>query len=169
VELFERGLGALQAQEYDKAARIFRAVVDQFPEEKELLERVRLYLNVCSRQTVPLDSTPRNLGEKVYAATLAINAANFVEAVRLLREVEQKDSGHEHAQYMLAVAYTQLGDTARATRHLRKAVDLNPENRVLARRDPDLEALRQDEAARAFIFSPAARRDRHGPSRAGSR
>ena len=52
---------------------------------------------------------------------------------------------------MLAVAHAQRGEHAEAIAHLERAIALNPENRALARRDPDLEALRQDESFRATL------------------
>ena len=52
---------------------------------------------------------------------------------------------------MLAVAHAQRGEHAEAIAHLERAIALNPENRALARRDPDLEPLRDDEAFRAAL------------------
>src|SRR5262249_16200722 len=45
VALYERGLEALQRHDYSGAASLFESVLRQYPEEKELHERVRLYLN----------------------------------------------------------------------------------------------------------------------------
>src|SRR6185436_3996162 len=47
VAVYERGLDALQRHDYSAATSLLESVLRQFPEEKELLERVRLYLNVC--------------------------------------------------------------------------------------------------------------------------
>src|SRR5262245_29227971 len=49
VALYERGLEALQRHDYGEAANLFESVLRQYPEEKELHERVRLYLNICQR------------------------------------------------------------------------------------------------------------------------
>jgi hypothetical protein len=42
----------------------------------------------------------------------------------------------------MAVALTDKGDSALALRHLQQAIELNPDNRVTALQDPDLNALR---------------------------
>ena len=55
---------------------------------------------------------------------------------------------------MLAVAHAQRGEHAEADRPLERAIALNPENRALARSDPDLEPLRDDEAFRAALEAP---------------
>ena len=71
---------------------------------------------------------------------------------------------------MLAVAHAQRGEHAEAIAHLERAIALNPENRALARRDPDLEPLRDDEAFRAALDAAPAphgqpRLDRRRPIR----
>jgi hypothetical protein len=43
---------------------------------------------------------------------------------------------------MLAVVHTERRDTELAIRYLAQAIEANPENRSLARVDPDLGALR---------------------------
>ena len=50
VALYERGLEALQRHAFRRRADLFESVLRQYPEEKELHERVRLYLNICQRQ-----------------------------------------------------------------------------------------------------------------------
>ena len=65
---------------------------------------------------------------------------------------------------MLAVAHAQRDEPAEAVAHLERAIALNSENRALARTDPDLEPLRDDEAFRAALDAPAAGRgDRRKP------
>src|SRR4030088_1828707 len=76
VALYERGLDALQRHEYDRASNLFSSVLEQYPEEKELQERVRLYLNVCERQAIARKAAPETIDERLYAATLAINGGN---------------------------------------------------------------------------------------------
>src|SRR5438034_2801659 len=53
VALYERGLEALQRHDFGAATNLLESVLRQYPEEKELHERVRLYLNICHRQATP--------------------------------------------------------------------------------------------------------------------
>jgi len=163
VALYERGLEALQRHDYQRAADILESVLRQFPEEKELHERVRLYLNVCQRQATPRGPAPQTIDERLYAATLSINGGQYDAAIAHLRLVRDEDPDNDHAIYMLAVAHAQRDEHAEAVAHLERAIALNPENRALARNDPDLEPLHDDEAFRATIDAashtrPAARR-----------
>jgi tetratricopeptide (TPR) repeat protein len=155
VGVYERGLEALQRHDYQSAVTLLESVLQTYPEEKELHERVRLYLNICQRQVVPRETAPQTLDERLYAATLAINGARYDEALSLLRLVRDEDPDNDHALYMLAVAHAQRDEFAEALVHLQRAVALNPENRALARRDPDFEPLRDNEAFRSALETAA--------------
>src|SRR5262249_11701192 len=138
VALYERGLDALQRHAYAEAARLLESVLKQYPEEKELHERVRLYLNICERQATQREAAPQTIDERLYAATLAINGGQYDQAIAHLRLVRDEDPDNDHALYMLAVAHAQRDEHAEAVAHLERAIALNPENRALARNDPDL-------------------------------
>ncbi|HZR24232.1 MAG TPA: tetratricopeptide repeat protein [Vicinamibacterales bacterium] len=151
-------MAALQRHAYDEATSLFESVLRQYPDEKELLERVRLYLNICQRQATPKEISPQSIDERLYAATLAINGGHYDQAISHLRLVRDEDPDNDHALYMLAVAHAQRREHAEAVAHLERAIALNPENRSLARTDPDLEPLRDDDAFRAALEAPAVPR-----------
>ena len=163
VAVYERGLEALQRHAYAEAAGLLESVLRQYPEEKELHERVRLDLNICQRQATQREAAPQTIDERLYAATLAINGGQYDQAIAHLRLVRDEDPDNDHALYMLAVAHAQRQEPAEAVAHLERAIALNPENRALARTDPDLEPLREDDAFRATLEAPIGRADRRRP------
>jgi tetratricopeptide (TPR) repeat protein len=151
VAVYERGLEALQRHDYDGASDLFASVLRKYPDEKELHERVRLYLNICQRHTTPREAGPQTIHERLYASTLAINGGKYDQAIVHLRLVRDEDPDNDHALYMLAVAHAQRGEHAEALAHLERAIALNPENRGLAKNDPDLEPLRGHESFRGAL------------------
>jgi outer membrane protein assembly factor BamD (BamD/ComL family) len=166
VALYEQGLEKLQRHDYDGAAALFESVLVQYREEKELHERVKLYLNICQRQASSTVSAPHTVEERLYASTLALNGGRYDEAISHLRLVRDEDPDNDHALYMLAVAHAQRGEFAEAVAHVERAIALNPENRALAKSDPDLDPVRDDEAFRAALETPAIpRSERRRPIR----
>jgi tetratricopeptide (TPR) repeat protein len=160
VSVYEKGVEALQRHDYNHALELLQSVLRLYPEEKELHERVRLYLNICQRHATPREAAPQTVEERLYASTLAINGGRYDEAISHLRLVRDEDPDNDHALYMLATAHAQRGEHAEAIAHLERAIALNPENRALARRDPDLEPLREDDAFRgALDAAPIPRAD----------
>jgi outer membrane protein assembly factor BamD (BamD/ComL family) len=164
VALYEQGLSALQRHAYPMAAHLLESVLRQYPEERDLHERVRLYLTICHRQGARREAAPQTIDERLYAATLAINGGQYDQAIAHLRLVRDEDPDNDHAIYMLAVAHAQRDEHAEAVAHLERAIALNPENRALARNDPDLEPVRADDAFRAALeASPGVGFDRRRP------
>ena len=156
VTLYERGLQALQRREFRAAAEALRGVVEEYPEERELHERARLYLRICDRETGPPSTTPQTLEERVYAATLALNAGAHDQALAHLKAASGDRPANDHVQYMLAVVHTLRGQRELALAHLRRAIDLNPDNRALARQAPDFEPIRNEEGFRQAVEPPPA-------------
>ena len=154
VAIYEQGVDALQRHDYNRATDLLESVMRKYPEEKELHERVRLYLNICQRHATPRNEAPQTVDERLFAATLAINGGQHDQAIAHLRLVRDEDPDNDHALYMLAVAHAQRGEHAEAVAHLERAISLNPENRALARHDPDLLPLRGDDAFRATLEAP---------------
>lgn len=153
VGVYERGLEALQRHDYREAAGLFETVLRQYPEEKELHERVRLYLNICQRQTSRHEPAPQTIEERLFASTIAINGGRYDEALSQLHLVRDEDPDNDHALYMLAVAHAQRGELVEAVAHLLRSIAVNPENRGMAKHDPDLEPLRADESFRSALES----------------
>jgi tetratricopeptide (TPR) repeat protein len=106
---------------------------------------------------MPRQTDPRTAEERIYAATVALNAGDESAAVHHLQRALDEDPEHDHAHYMMAVAMTRRQDTPAALEHLRRAIAFNAENRGLARQDPDLEPLRETEAFRAVLETPSIR------------
>jgi tetratricopeptide (TPR) repeat protein len=168
VRVYEHGVEALQQHDYARAAQLLESVIDRYPDEKELHERVRLYLNVCRRHAAPPDHTPRTPAERVYAATLAINAGVYDHGLRHLQLALEAEPANDHVHYMLGVVHALRQNFASSLAHLQRAVELNPENRFLALQDADLAALRETDprfrtTIDAAFTARRERRDGHRP------
>lgn len=144
---------ALQAHRFAEALAAFRALPAQYPEEQELIERARLYEAVCERHLARASAEPRNQEERVYAATLALNAGDVDAALRHLEAVVAEDQNHDGALYMLGVGHALRNDGATALTYLRRAIACNPANRAAALHDDQLAALLRDGGFRAALES----------------
>jgi tetratricopeptide (TPR) repeat protein len=166
VALYEEGVAALQAHEFSRASAVLRSVLSRYPEERELHERVRLYLNICDRHMAPRAASPSTPEERVFAATLAINAGNYGEALEHLRTANSEAPEHDHALYMLASVLALQDEVEEAVPLLLRAIDLNPDNRSRARHDPDLDALRDVDSVRTALEATShTKGDRRKPAR----
>jgi tetratricopeptide (TPR) repeat protein len=155
LAMYENGVRALQRHDYRGAATQFRTIMERYPEERELQERSHLYLRVCERETARQPATPQTPQERVYAATVALNAGDTSTALDHLTRALSDSPESDHAHYIMSVALASKGDSPKALDHLRRAITLNSENRALARQDPDLEPLRSADEFRDLTDAPA--------------
>src|SRR5687767_9357494 len=124
VALYQEGLAALQSHEFSRASALLASVLSRYPEERELHDRVRLYLNICERHLAPRAAPPSTPDERVFAATLAINGGNYEEALKHLRAASSEAPEHDQALYMLASVLALRGEIAEAVPLLLRAIDL---------------------------------------------
>lgn len=160
VAVYERGVQALQRHDFQGAANFFKNVLDHYPDERELLERARLYLRVCERETSRQPPVPKTPAERVYAATVALNSGDHAGALDHLQRALGDDPESDHAHYIMAVALGMRGRVDEALEHLRRAIGLNPENRSIARQDPDLDILRGQHSFRSVLDAPTVQNRR---------
>jgi hypothetical protein len=87
VSVFQAGIEALQGRRYTDAAEAFNALVTRFPAERALLDRARVYLDVCERELRRRPAQPMTSEERLTAATAALNDGDEARAERLVQGV----------------------------------------------------------------------------------
>ncbi len=109
--------------------------------ERDVAQRARLHIAMCDRRlqhaTVSLGSA-----EDYYNYGVAlINSRNIGEARIHLEKALQMAPGRDHIHYALALAQALAGDVANAHENLKRAIELEPRNRIMARQDADFAPL----------------------------
>jgi tetratricopeptide (TPR) repeat protein len=140
---YDRGVASLQKKKLDEAERRFVDLIQKYPEEKELVDRARVYLTVCQRQR--RDPRPALLSEPedfYYAAVLEKNRGNVAGAIAHLNQAARKNGGGR-VDFLLACCYAQQGDLETALNYLQKAIQDDQRHRLLARHDRDFDPVRE--------------------------
>ena len=139
---FERAMASLQRHAYSEAAESFRRIAGAFPDERALLDRVRVYLDLCERELRRQPPAPKTVEERLTAATAALNDGDEALADALARSVVREDAEQDLAYYLLAAVAARRGSPEEALTHLARSVALSPEAGAQARFDADFESLR---------------------------
>jgi tetratricopeptide (TPR) repeat protein len=162
---FELALAAFHKQDWRGAAVRLREVLKRFPGEIELGDRVQAYLRIAERQLEDTRFEPRTADEHYHVGVLRMNSGQFDEAAGFFERSAALDARSDKARYALATVLSLKGDARGALRHLRRAIELNPENKVYAANDSDLELVRDDPEFIELVGRPQPRpgRVRTGP------
>lgn len=139
---YDRGVGALQKKKIDEAERHFLDLIQKYPDEKELVDRSRVYLTVCERQRRDPRPALTEPEDFYYAAVLEKNRGNVASAIEHLQSAAKKNGGGK-VDFLLACCYAQQGDLETALSHLQKAIEEDQRHRILARHDRDFDPVRE--------------------------
>ena len=145
VAMFQAGMEALQRKRYDEAAGRFRSLISTHSTERALLDRARVYLELCERELQRQPANPRTVEERLTAATAALNNDDDAAAEKLARGVLADDPDHDLALYLLAAIESRRGAIEPALDLLARAIGISPEAVQQARFDPDFDALHDSE------------------------
>jgi tetratricopeptide (TPR) repeat protein len=149
---YDRGVSALQKKKLDEAERNFTDLIQKYPEERELVDRARVYLSVIERQKREAAPTLSEPEDFYYAAVLEKNRGNVAEAIEHLKRAAKKN-GNGRVDFLLACCYAQTGETDTALAHLKRAIEEDKSNRILARHDSDFDLLRETPAFQELLAS----------------
>ena len=138
---FDRGIGALQKKRFDEAEKNLLDLIQKYPDEKELVDRARVYLAVCERQKRGARPALLEPEDFYYAAVLEKNRGNVTEAIEHLKHAAKKNGGGR-VDFLLACCYAQSGEPTTALDHLKKAIEEDQRHRILARHDRDFDPVR---------------------------
>jgi tetratricopeptide (TPR) repeat protein len=154
VSGFERGMAQLQRHDYAGARTTFQGLLDNFPSEGFLTDRARVYLQLADRE---LQRRPASsVEERLTAATAALNNNDDAEAGRLAESAFKDDRSADLAAYLMAIVAARQGRTDDALKHIKTAIEINPESRVQARQDEEFDILLELDEFHALTEAPPA-------------
>jgi len=144
MESFEEGMRLFHARQFQRAREFFMQAM-RGP-DRAVAHRAGLQVRMCEQRLEsarPVLNTPEE--HYNYAITL-INSRDLAAAQKHLRAALEEDSAADHVLYALAACHSLSGDLQAAYENLKRAIDLQPRNRLAARQDPDFAAMAEHPA-----------------------
>jgi len=147
---FEAAMKLFHARKLREARELF-GHASQGP-EREVAKRARLHMAIGDRR---LEQVPMNLrsSEDYYNYGVAlINTHKPGEARVQLEKALELSPATEHIHYALALAQALSGDPINAYANLKRAIELEPRNRIIARQDADFAPLANQPPFDSLLF-----------------
>jgi tetratricopeptide (TPR) repeat protein len=133
---FEAAMKLFHARNLPEARELF--VKAAAGPERDVANRARLHISMCDRRLQKPAVTLGSAEDYYNYAVALLNTRNLTEARGHLEKAVQMDPGADHIHYALAAAQALSGDAPGAYESLKRAIELEPRNRLLARQDADL-------------------------------
>lgn len=132
---YQTALQLMQDNKFEKARALFDKLLPDAP--PELVERMRMYQNVCERRAARPALAFATPEEQYDYAVSLLNNGNFEDARDQFEAILKTHPAADFAQYGMALLHSMTGQNEEALEHLTRAIELNPTLRLQARTDPD--------------------------------
>jgi len=150
TDLFARAMKSFTSGDFRKARMLFEEA--SAGPVLSINESARMYTRMCDQRLKNEKVELKTPEEHYDYAVKLINERRLAEAVGHLKSALQGRSPGGHVHYAMSLALGLQGDIAGAHRHLKQAIELDPQTRSLARGDADFQDLLQDATLRDLVF-----------------
>jgi tetratricopeptide (TPR) repeat protein len=147
---FEAASKLFHARKFREARELFVAAAAG--PERDVAHRAGLHAAMCNQRLEQREVRCQTAEDHYNYGIALLNTRQSREAASYLERGLQMAPDSDHIHYALAVAHTLLGDPHRAHEHLRRSIELEPKNRLMARQDPDLGSVVSQPQFQALLY-----------------
>jgi len=153
LSAFEAAHKEFSRGRFAEARNLFRSLVEKYSSVSEVTARARTYLAVAEARLRTELALPRDADSLYDRGVIELNRGDYVAAQELFERALRREPEAAHIHYGLAATRARLGAIDTALKSLRKALDLQPNLRIRAQRDQDLNPLRSDPEFELLVFA----------------
>jgi len=150
MEAFQQAVRLFHARKFREARELFLQAKDG--SDRGVAHKADLHVRMCDRRLTEPQVVLETPEEHYNYAVTLINTRNLDTAEEHLRSALEHTPEGDHIYYALALCRGLAGDLQGAYENLKRAIDLEPRNRITARQDADfVPLLDQPPLDRLFI------------------
>lgn len=147
---FETAMKLFHARKFKEAREHFLQAV-QGP-ERDVAHRAQLHASMCEQRLQQATVNLRSAEDYYNYGIALLNTRRVSEARTHLERALEMAPDADHIIYGLAVVQALAGDATGAHEHLKRAIELEPKNRLLARQDGDFASLSGQAPFQALLY-----------------
>jgi len=148
---FQKALELFRKEDFTQAAKLFQEFIHKYNEEKEFVDRARIYLTICENRLHPPQVNLENFDDYYHYSVYLINRGDYEEALEYLKKANQEKPKEGKIYYLMADAFCLLGNYDECLKNLKKAIQLDDFFRILAQNERDFESLWEDKKFKLIL------------------
>lgn len=150
LKLFEQAVRLFHARNFREARELFEKA--QNGPNREMAHNAELHIRMCDRR-LERPAVDLKTAEDHYNYGVAmINTRNLAEAHQHLENALRMEPEADHVLYALALCKGLAGDVDGAHEQLKRAIELEPRNRIAARQDADFALFSDQPQMQQLLF-----------------
>jgi tetratricopeptide (TPR) repeat protein len=139
LQLYETGIRLFHAARYREARELFQQAAGGA--DRAVAHRAELHARMCDRRLHSAVALPQSAEEHYTYGVALINSRELPAAREHLQAALGMNADADHVLYALALCHGLAGDLQASYENLRRAIELQPRNRIQARQDADFAAF----------------------------
>lgn len=144
LSAFSLAMKAFHKGEFVKSEELLNSFLEQSPSEKELVDRARVYLKICSSKKKKEKIQMKTFEDYYQFSIIKLNQGEYEEALELLGKAGEMKPKEGKIPYLMANTYSLMGEIELCLEHLRKAIQIDNFFSILAQNETDFEPLWED-------------------------
>jgi predicted Zn-dependent protease len=137
--------------ELEKAAESLQAFIDKFPNDRELVDRARIYLTLAERRPRREAVSLKSLEDHFQSSVFKLNQGDYEGALKTLEKALEFQAEEGRVYFLMADAYMLMNQPEAALENLKKAVQKDKFFSILAQNESDFEPLWEDKKFRLLM------------------
>jgi tetratricopeptide (TPR) repeat protein len=150
LKSFEQAVRLFHNRKFAEARELF-ATITGGP-NREIGHNAELHIRMCDRRLEKPVVDLKTAEEHYNYGVAMINVRNLGEASRHLEAALKMEPHADHIYFALALCQGLAGDLDRASENLKRAIDLEPRNRIAARQDADFALFADQPQMQQLLF-----------------
>jgi tetratricopeptide (TPR) repeat protein len=150
LRCYEEAYRLFRSQSYAQAKIAFERAIDG--PQRELTHNARLHVSMCERRMQSSLVEFATAEENYNYAISRLNIRDLPVARRHFETALSMAPGGDHILYGLALCCGLGGDYQGCYENLKRAIDLQPKNRLIARQDPDFNSIVQHPVFHQLLY-----------------
>jgi tetratricopeptide (TPR) repeat protein len=147
---FEAAMKLFHTRNMKQARELFEQAA-QGP-ERDVAQRSRLHIAMCDRRLEQASVSLRSADDYYTYGIALLNSRKIAEARTHLEQALSLAPEADHIHYAVAAAQALNGDLTGAHEHLKRAIEIEPRNRLHARQDTDFAHLAHQPPFEALLY-----------------
>jgi tetratricopeptide (TPR) repeat protein len=154
LQIFDRAMKLFRAQDFRGARELFQLAAEG--SLREVAHNARLHIIMCNRRLEKPELQLRSIEDFYNVGVERLNARDYENARRNFQQAmdlaRQDGDSADHVYYALAACQILTGDSTGAYENLKRAIEIEPRNRVAARQDPDFAGSAQQQVLQTLLY-----------------
>jgi tetratricopeptide (TPR) repeat protein len=147
---FEKATAAFHKGVFVRAKELFQEAAGG--PSAELAHSAQMYVKMCDRRSGEGAKVEVKSADDLYTLGISLlNRGDLDGAVAALEKALHQKPNADHCHYALALCAGQRGDPASAANHLRRAIEIQPSNRIAALNDAEFHSIAQHAVIRELL------------------